>query len=200
MIGYDFDKTIYKGDSSTDFFFYMILHRPYLLLFTPWFLVAFALYGMKILSKKRFKESVFFFVPWHSNIDKLVNKFWAKNANKLVKWYPPQKNTEEDIIVSASLSFIIKPVIEMLNIKYFLATNYNVKTGRIYGENCYGEAKVREMKRVYPKAKLEAFYSDSLSDLPMMLISDKAYLVKGENVTEINAQEIQEKLEQKNEK
>lgn len=186
MIGYDFDKTIYKGDSSTDFFFYMIFSRPYLLLFAPYFLVMFALYGLKLVGKKRFKECMFFFVPWYSNIEKIVDKFWAKNANKLVKWYMPQKNTDEDIIISASLGFIIKPVIDMLNIKNFLATNYNVKTGKIYGENCYGEEKIKELKRVYPKAKLEAFYSDSLSDLPVMKIADKAYLVKGEDVKEIN--------------
>lgn len=186
MIGYDFDKTIYKGDSSTDFFFYMIFSRPYLLLFAPYFLVMFALYGLKLVGKKRFKECMFFFVPWYSNIEKIVDKFWAKNANKLVKWYMPQKNTDEDIIISASLGFIIKPVIDMLNIKNFLATNYNVKTGKIYGENCYGEEKIKEFKRVYPKAKLEAFYSDSLSDLPVMKIADKAYLVKGEDVKEIN--------------
>ena len=53
MTGYDFDKTIYKGDSSTDFFFFIILRRPYLLIFTLWFLIVLALYGMKILNKKR---------------------------------------------------------------------------------------------------------------------------------------------------
>ena len=39
MVGYDFDKTIYDGDSSTDFFIYMIIHRPYLLIFLPYFLM-----------------------------------------------------------------------------------------------------------------------------------------------------------------
>lgn len=192
MVGYDFDKTIYKGDSSTDFFFYMIFSRPYLLLFAPYFLIVFALYGMKIVKKKRFKECMFFFIPWHSNIEKIVDKFWEKNANKIMKWYPPQKKADEDVFVSASLLFIIKPVLQMLNIKNYIATNYNVKTGKIYGKNCYGEAKVEEFKRVYPKAKLEAFYSDSLSDLPMMRIADKAFLVKGEEVKEINVQDYEE--------
>ena len=192
MVGYDFDKTIYKGDSSTDFFFYMIFSRPYLLLFAPYFLIVFALYGMKIVKKKRFKECMFFFIPWYSNIEKIVDKFWEKNANKIMKWYPPQKKADEDVFVSASLLFIIKPVLQMLNIKNYIATNYNVKTGKIYGKNCYGEAKVEEFKRVYPKAKLEAFYSDSLSDLPMMRIADKAFLVKGEEVKEINVQDYEE--------
>ena len=192
MVGYDFDKTIYKGDSSTDFFFYMIFSRPYLLLFAPYFLIVFALYGMKIVKKKRFKECMFFFIPWYSNIEKIVDKFWEKNANKIMKWYPPQKKADEDVFVSASLLFIIKPVLQMLNIKNYIATNYNVKTGKIYGKNCYGEAKVEEFKRVYPKAKLEAFYSDSLSDLPIMRIADKAFLVKGEEVKEINVQDYEE--------
>lgn len=191
MIGYDFDKTIYKKDSSTEFFFYMIFSRLYLLLFAPYFLVVFALYGMKIVKKKRFKECMFFFIPWFHNIEKIVDEFWSKNANKIMKWYPPQKKDEEDIIVSASLGFIIKPVMEMLNIKNYLATNYNVKTGKIYGKNCYGEAKVEEFRRVYPKATLEAFYSDSLSDLPMMRIADKAYLVKGEEVREIDTNDYE---------
>ena len=192
MVGYDFDKTIYKGDSSTDFFFYMIFSRPYLLLFAPYFLIVFALYGMRIVKKKRFKECMFFFIPWYSNIEKIVDKFWEKNANKIMKWYPPQKKADEDVFVSASLLFIIKPVLQMLNIKNYIATNYNVKTGKIYGKNCYGEAKVEEFKRVYPKATLEAFYSDSLSDLPMMRIADKAFLVKGEEVKEINVQDYEE--------
>lgn len=184
MTGYDFDKTIYKGDSSTDFFFYMIFTRPYLLLFMPWFLIVLALYGMKILSKKTTKECLFFFVPWYSDIEKIVDKFWQHNANKIKDWYCKQKK-DDDVIISASLSFIVKPMMEVLNIKNWIATNYSIKTGKIYGKNCYGEAKVAEFNRLYKKQKLDAFYSDSLSDAPMMKISDKAFLVNGDEITDI---------------
>ena len=87
MNGYDFDKTIYDGDSTTDFFFYVIFHRPYLLVFIPYFLLMITLYGLKIISKKRIKELLFFFIPWHKNIEKIVNKFWEKHANKIFDWY-----------------------------------------------------------------------------------------------------------------
>lgn len=185
MTAYDFDKTIYDGDSSTDFFVYMIFSRPYLLLFFPWFLLVFALYGMKILSKKKTKECLFFFVPWFSNIDKIVDKFWEKNANKIFNWYAEQKQ-DDDLIVSASLGFIIKPLLEMLNVTNFIATNYNVKTGKIIGENCYGKQKVIETERIYKGQKITAYYSDSLSDLPMMQYAKKGYLVQKEQVTELN--------------
>ena len=185
MVGYDFDKTIYKGDSSVDFFFYMIFTRIYLLIFTPWFLAVFALYGMRILNKKKFKELMFFFVPWYSNIEKIVNKFWSHNANKIQDWYTLQRK-DDDIIISASLSFVIRPALDMLNIKYYINTNYSIKTGEIIGENCYGDVKQVEFARIFPNKRLEAFYSDSMSDMPMFEISEKAFLVKDGKPEEIH--------------
>lgn len=195
MVGYDFDKTIYKGDSTVDFFFYMIFTRPYLLLFTPWFLAVFALYGIRVLNKKRFKELVFFFVPWYSNIEGIVNKFWSHNANKIQDWYTRIRK-DDDVIISASLSFVIRPALDMLNIKYYITTNYSIKTGKIIGDNCYGSVKQVEFTRIYPNKKLDAFYSDSLSDMSMFEISEKAYLVTGGEPHEIDIKEYKNSLKQ----
>lgn len=186
MNGYDFDKTIYKGDCSQDFFVYMIFSRPYLLVFFPWYLLILLLYAGKLISKKTTKECLFFFVPWFKNIDKIVDKFWQKHANGIKEWYAKQR-TEEDVIVSASLSFILKPIMETLNIKYWIATNYDTKSGKIDGENCYGEQKIIEFSKLFEIDKLDAFYSDSLSDLPIMEKAKKAYLVDGDVITEIDA-------------
>ena len=184
MVGYDFDKTIYKRDCSTHFFFYMIFTRPYLLLFSPFFLVVFALYGMKIIGKKKFKELMYFFVPWYGEkIHKIVDKFWQRNANDILDWYCKQRD-KEDIVVSAGLRFIVEPVTKMLNVR-LIATNFDIKTGKIIGENCYGQAKVTAFEKEFPDVHLSAYYSDSRSDEPMMRISDKGYLVKGNNVTDI---------------
>ncbi len=91
MNGYDFDKTIYDGDSSTDFFLYMVLTRTYLLLFFPWFLMVVVLYGLKVLSKKKTKQFLFFFIPWFKNIDQIVEKFWDKKIGKVFQWYKDQQ-------------------------------------------------------------------------------------------------------------
>ena len=186
MNAYDFDKTIYKRDCSTDFFIYMIFSRPYLLLFFPWFLLIFALYGCKAISKKTTKQCLFFFVPWYKNINKIVDKFWEKHANGIKEWYARQR-TEEDVIVSAGLSFILKPIMETLNIKYWIATNFDTRSGKIDGENCYGEQKIIEFSKLFDIRKMDAFYSDSLSDLPIMKKAKKAYLVDGDKITEIDA-------------
>lgn len=177
MKGYDFDKTIYDGDSSTDFFIYCIFHRPYLLLLLPYFLIVLALYGIKIVSKKQVKQLLFCFVPWHKNIDKIVNKFWQKHANKIFDWYSLQKKSD-DIIISASLDFLLRPIMQVLAIENWISTKFDVETGKIIGENCYGEEKLNRFKNEYLDAKLDAFYSDSMSDIPMMKIATEAYLVK----------------------
>lgn len=183
--GYDFDKTIYDGDCTVNFFIYMNLNKPYLLLFFPWYLILFTLYGLKILKKKRFKEMLFFFVPWHKkNIRKIVEKFWAKNKHKIKDWYHKQK-TNEDIVISASLKFIIEPIAEELGFGTLMATDYNINTGKIEGENCYSEQKVVKFRERFGNMTLAAFYSDSLSDAPMMKLSEKSYLVNKNEITDI---------------
>lgn len=177
MNGYDFDKTIYSKDSTTQFFLFMLTVRPYLILFLPWYLIVLLLYGLKILSKKSTKQCLFFFVPWHKNIGKLVDKFWAKNANKMFEYYAKQKK-EDDVVISASLEFIIKPVADALGIKHLIATKFDIKSGKIVGENCYGEEKLKRFHEEFKGAKLDAFYSDSMSDLPMMQQAQEAFLVK----------------------
>ena len=185
MKGYDFDKTIYDGDSTTDFFFYIIFHRPYLLVFVPYFLIVLSLYGLKIIGKKRIKELLFFFIPWHKNINKIVDKFWQKHANKVFDWYSFQKQPD-DLIISASLDFLLEPVMKLLSIKNWMSTRFNVKTGKIFGENCYGKEKLNRFNIEYKKVELEAFYSDSMSDLPMMKVAKEAWLVKNKKPQKID--------------
>ena len=50
------------------------------------------------------------------------------------------------------------------------------------GKNCYGKVKLERFGQDFPNIKLDAFYSDSLSDLPMKAVSRDFYLVSGENV------------------
>ena len=61
----------------------------------------------------------------------------------------------------------------------------NMHTGFIKGKNCYGNEKVARFNSEYPSLKLNAFYSDSKSDLPMMNIAENGYLVKKNKITKI---------------
>ena len=72
---------------------------------------------------------------------------------------------------------------DRLNIK-LMGTRMNPQTGKIDGENCRAEEKVKRFYQIYPDMKINKFYSDSKSDTPLKQISKQAYLVKGDELQE----------------
>ena len=60
--GYDFDETIYDGDSSVDFFKYSLKRNKKVLLQAPIQVFGLILYILKIIDKTKFKEYIFSFL------------------------------------------------------------------------------------------------------------------------------------------
>ena len=50
-------------------------------------------------------------------------------------------------------------------------------TGKLLGKNCKGQQKVEEFRRVCGDARIDRFYSDSLSDTPLALLAGESYLI-----------------------
>ena len=181
---YDFDKTIYDGDSSIDFYVYCLKRKKSIFFLLPIQVFAIILYKIRIKNKEYMKEKFFSFLNRIDNIDDYVNDFWNKNYKKMKKWYLDQKKNS-DVIISASPEFLLKPLENKLNIDKVIATKVDKKTGKFLSENCYGEEKVLRFKNEYKNKTINAFYSDSMSDKPMMNISKKAYLVKKDKLVEL---------------
>lgn len=179
MVGYDFDKTIYNGDSFIDFYKFVLLRFPYLIIILPFQLIAMA---FVCRSKKKIKEVFAFYLHFVPNVEKVVIKFWKKNVCK-IKGTLIKGVKNEDIVISASPKFIVEVACKAVGINNCIATEMDKKTGKITGQNCYGEEKLKRFKADYSSVELEAFYSDSLSDLPMAKVSKSFYIVKG-NVVE----------------
>ena len=59
---YDFDGTIYAGDSSVDFYVYCIWHDPKLLRFFPKQLLGAILHVLKKINTTQMKECFFSFL------------------------------------------------------------------------------------------------------------------------------------------
>lgn len=175
---YDFDDTIYDGDSSIDFFKYSIKKNKKVLLTIPSILFAFVLYMLKIKEKEYFKSKFFSFVKYFDNIEKVVDDFWKGNYYKIKEFYI-KCHKDTDIIISASPEFLLKPVSKKYKFK-LVGSKVNVKTGK-FEKNCYGEEKVKRLNKLGYK-NCNKFYSDSLSDLPLKNISKEAYIVKGNNI------------------
>ena len=182
---YDFDGTIYKGDSSVDFYLYALKNRPVLARYAPIQALGFFLYGLKLINKTKMKEHFFSFL---SGVDGkiLVEEFWEHNYYKIHKWYLDLQQTE-DIIISASPEFLLLPICQRLGIRHLIASRVDVQSGSFLGENCYGNEKVRRLFTEYHVSHIDNFYSDSQSDLPLAQISDNAFLVVNGNITNWNS-------------
>lgn len=182
MIAYDFDNTIFKGDSSTGFYKYCLSKRPLLVIY--YLLRSFPtllLFIFKLRSTIQAKDKLFAFVPKLNDIIELVEDYWDINERRIKEWYLKQYD-QDDLVISASYDFIVKPICERLNIKNVIATDYHLKKGKTVSLHCYKENKIIMFNEQYPKKKINAAYSDSPSDIPLLEYAKVGYAVKGNKI------------------
>ena len=182
---YDFDGTIYNGDSTIDFFMYALKSKPLLLRYLPKQIIGLALYELQRIDKTKFKEYFFSFLS-AIDTEKMTELFWDKNQHRIYKWYLNQQKPE-DIIISASPEFLLQSICQRLGICYLIASKVNPQSGKFVGKNCYGQEKVQRLATEYNITHIDKFYSDSRSDLPLAKIADKAFLVKKGKMSEWNS-------------
>ena len=175
---YDFDDTIYNGDTNRDIILYSFKKHP--------FKVIKALkktkklerdYKRGLITFERVKEALLSFLFEIDDLDSYIEKFVNANIKKIKPWYLSRKS-EYDIVISASYELWIVPFCRKLGIKYVLATKTD-KDGHIIGKNCKGEEKVRRLASTIPNAQIITSYSDSESDLPILNLAKTAYVVEG---------------------
>lgn len=179
---YDFDKTIYDGDSTADFYLFSLKRHKKIITLAPSLLGAvIRFYVFKKGSKTEFKQVMYRFLRY-CDIDRDIDDFWKKNKSKIKKFYITQKKAD-DVIISASPEFLLEPIIKELKIGALMASKVNKHTGEYDGINCHGKEKVRRFYEMYPNGKIENFYSDSYSDTPLAEIAQNAYIVKKDKIT-----------------
>lgn len=174
---YDFDGTIYDGDSSVDFFKFCLKKDKTIYKMLPKLAIKFLAYKSKNITDTELKEYVFSFLKNFKNIDKVVKEFWETHESKIKNFYLEKKH-DQDIIISASPEFLLKPICEKLKVKDLIASDVDKTTGKFKKPNNRGEAKVKEFYKKYPKAEILEMYSDSLHDKPLLDLAKKSYFVK----------------------
>ena len=186
---YDFDHTIYDGDASLDFIIYCMRSQPRTWKHFPLQALALVRYALGLATRKQIKQVAFAFLRDTTNVDTLLKSFWTTHENKIKPWYLKQKHSS-DLIISASPEFLLEPIAKKLGIASPIATVMDKRTGKISGENCRADEKVKRLHKYDPSIKIAHCYSDSMSDMPLLSLADNAYIVRGHDVVALQRDSI----------
>ncbi len=179
---FDFDGTVYGRDSSVDFFKFELKRRPLILRRLP--LLAAKVIGYKLGKKSMedVKSCFFAFLKDIPDVESEVKLFWKSHMKYMAEWYKTER-TDSDVIISASPVFLLELPCRKLGIKKLIASDVDMKSGKFNSRNCKSAEKVSRFYEVFPDGKIDRFYSDSLSDLPMAKLAAEAFLIKNGQVT-----------------
>ena len=172
---FDFDKTIYHVDSTFGFFRYTMRKKPSLLRYLPKVAAGAFLYFLHIGNRDKAKG---LFMSYFEGLEdlSLIEQYWDEHISGIYPWYL-QMQQEDDLVISASAEQIVGPACRRLGIRNLIATRMDPATGKLLGKNCKGQQKVEEFRRVCGDARIDRFYSDSLSDTPLALLAGESYLI-----------------------
>ena len=175
---YDFDGTIYDGDSGVDLILFSIKKKPSLIFYYICSLGVVIKYLLKLIKKEEMKNRIFGFLKYFPDTDKFVKEFWECHEHKMKEFWTSKKTHKNDIIISASGRFWLEPIAEKYKVKELFATDIDPKTGKVTGNNCHGKEKVKLFRKHYPDAIIMKMYTDSVNDLPLIEAAEEGILVK----------------------
>lgn len=184
---YDFDNTIYDGETLVDFILYYVRTDPHIWKYVPKLLYiafkdAFHLFTVEdaVTAYASFIEGYYVNA---GDIEADVVKFWDKNEKKIKPFYQ-QIRRDDDVIVSGSTDFLLDEIMKRMGIKNYVGSSIDKKTGKFI-RLCFLENKVKFFRELYPDAHIDNFYTDSMNDRAMMDIADHVFFVKGNRIEQI---------------
>ena len=171
---YDFDGTLYRGDSTADFLMWCLRRYPRALLTLPFTgIAAVGCFGLRVIVKTRFKGVLYRFLTCVPDIQREVQLFWRARKSNI---QGPCRPKAGDLVISASPEFLLRDVCHARGLQ-LIASPVDPHTGRTLGPNCSGEQKIVRLRREFPDEKVDVFYSDSHNDDPMAGIAAQAFMV-----------------------
>lgn len=184
---FDFDRTIFMGDTEDRFFRYIFQKKGlflYRLNHAFWELF----YKLRLTTDKTIiRQEQYRVLKRIDNLDELIAGYWEEHAHYIMPWYLKIKQPT-DIIATGTPRFLMEPIMKRLGLSGLVATDMDRKTGRITGRFTVGKHKVEAFKAQFNPDEIDAFYSDAYSDYPLAAYAKRAFIVHGNaEITEWNA-------------
>ena len=184
---YDFDNTIYDGESCFDLFKFYLKKDPSLLKFFPTVVTGFAKYKK---GKIDLNQMITEYVPLveeklsHIDFENEPKEFWDAHMHKIKPFYK-EIQQEDDLIITASPDFHMQEICKRLGIKYYLTTTVERESGKVTFA-CIRENKIVAFRKLYGDKDIENFYTDSPeNDAPLIELAKHAFVVKKNTITQV---------------
>ena len=177
---YDFDGTIYDGDSTFDYVKFCIRRHPKMVLG----LWRIALPALRLLCKKitltQFKSALFGLMTRYIDLGKEAALFWQdeNTKKKLGAWFASTPRDLPIVIASASPEFELCHAAKILGVKNLIGTRADGATGQLIGKNCKGAEKIERIRQRMGEYTVRAMYTDDAkADGPLLAIAREKYIV-----------------------
>ena len=182
MDAYDWDKTVFRYDTTGRFFVYCCRRYPAVRRYLG---VALKI-ALRHISGKApipaMKQEFYRYLTCLPDVEAAVRDFWARNSPLIGSPAMPCSPKPGDVILSASGEFLLRDVCRERGL-VLIGSLIDPATGTQTGHDCYGEEKVRRFRERFGEdVRLERWYSDSLSDTPMARLARRPFLVSPKGI------------------
>ena len=177
---YDFDGTIFKGDSTRVFWLYCLRKKPALAKHLPRQLAALLMMACKRWDLTRGKGAFLCFVQ-DIDVAAMAERFWAEPGmlRRIAPWFQGRDDALPTVIASASPEILLAPIARKYVVEHLIATRIDPRTGALTSPNCKGQEKVKRLGEVLPGAKVRAMYTDDRrADGPLLAMAQQKYIVR----------------------
>lgn len=177
---FDFDNTLYHGESAADFALFMIRYNKQIIRWLPCIFWNLLKYKLCLVTRERMEKTINAFLQdvfWDKDAILLqAQEFWETHAQKLDAGMLARIRPE-DAIISAGPDFLLRAVGDRLGTEKLVCSEADLTEKKVRYLN-FGSNKVKRYREIYGDAPIEQFYTDSYNDKALMDISDTVFLVK----------------------
>lgn len=188
---FDFDNTLYCGESSVDFALFMIRSNRRIIFWLPKIFWNLLKYKLCLVKKDDMEAQIDRFLqsclPELEVLHRLVRRFWKTHIHKLNAGILC-KIKPEDAIVTAGPSFLLYPIQKQLGTSHLICSEVDLKRKKVLYLN-FGERKAKRFREWYGQTEIDAFYTDSYYDSAVMALAKQVFLVKKGKVRRIRQQQ-----------
>lgn len=192
---FDIDYTLTKKETSIELYKYMLKRDKSLIKYIPAHILTGLGYGVKVFDATRTKERFLKFLSGtkEEELKSIVKDFYREHISNLL--YEDGLKAIKDYkakgykvyLISASPEFYVNEFYNIEGVDKVIGTKFKMDDGIftpiVVGKNCKGEEKVKRLMEELKKDNVEVdfknsvMFSDSLSDLPLLQLAGKGYLI-----------------------